>query len=254
MIPKERRDKILALLETYGYMTVEQLAETIYVSVPTIRRDLNVLAKEGMIRRVHGGASHINAEYLEWPFDQRNRVQLVEKRRIGKMAAEMVVDGDHIFIDSGSTCYYMVRYLDASLKITALTNCIPTLQELSRKPNITVECPCGEYISSLVSVTGNESADYIKTRHARIYFASVSGIDAEIGFSDRTNMVTSIKQAMQRSADLTYVLLDNSKVFQKNYYRVFDFCDVDGIITDRELPGDIMKKCMENHVKIILAQ
>lgn len=253
MIPKERRDQILALLETHGYMTVEQLAENIYVSVPTIRRDLNTLANEGMVRRVHGGASHINTEYLEWPFAQRNRVQLDEKRRIGRAAAEMAVDGDHIFIDSGSTCYYMVRYLDPNLKITALTNCIPILQELSRKPKITVECPCGEYIPSHVSVTGNESADFIRTRYARIYFASVSGIDAEIGFSDRTNLVTPIKQAMQQSADLTYVLLDHSKVFQKNYYRVFDFGDVDGIITDRKLPREIEERCTENNVKIILA-
>lgn len=253
MIPKERRDQILALLENHGYMTVEQLAENIYVSVPTIRRDLNALAKEGSVRRVHGGASHINTEYLEWPFDQRNRVHLEEKRRIGKIAAQMVEDGDHIFIDSGSTCYSMVRYLDPGLKITALTNCIPTLQELSKKSKITVECPCGEYISSLVSVTGTESAEYIKTRHARIYFASVSGIDAEVGFSDRTNLVTPIKQAMQKSADKTYLLLDHSKVFQKNYYRVFDFCDVDGIVTDRKLPLQIEEKCIENKVKIILA-
>lgn len=252
MIPKERRNQILSLLENHGYMTVEQLAKNIYVSIPTIRRDLNVLAKEGLIRRVHGGASHINAEYLEWPFNQRNRVQLEEKRKIGKTAAEMVADGDHIFIDSGSTCYSMVRYLDNGLKITALTNCIPTLQELARKPEITAECPCGSYVPSHVSVVGNESADFIRTRHARIYFASVSGVDAEIGFSDRTNMVTPIKQAMQKSADLTYVLLDHSKIFQKNYYRVFDFCDVDGIVTDKKLPKEIEEKCMENHVKIVI--
>lgn len=253
MIPKERRNQILALLEIHGYMTVEQLAENIYVSVPTVRRDLNVLAKEGMIRRVHGGASHINAEYLEWPFEQRNRVHLDEKRRIGKAAAEMVVDGDHIFIDSGSTCYSMAHYLDPGLKITALTNCIPTLQELSRKPNVTVECPCGEYISSLVSIIGNESADYIKTRYARIYFASVSGMDVEIGFSDRTNMVTPIKKAMQKSADYTYLLMDHSKVFQKNYYRVFEFGDIDGIVTDQKLPPEMEEKCREHHVKIVIA-
>lgn len=58
---------------------------------------------------------------------------------------------------------------------------------------------------------------------------------------------------MLKSADLTYLLLDHSKVFQKNYYRVFDFSDVDGIVTDKKLPPDIEEKCMENNVKIIIA-
>ena len=107
MIPQERKQQILVLLSAEGYMTVEDLAERVYVSVPTIRRDLAALAEEGSIRRVHGGASHVSRESYEWPFDLRDRVNLPEKSVIGKLAAKLVKDGDHIFIDSGSTCHFM---------------------------------------------------------------------------------------------------------------------------------------------------
>ena len=89
MIPQERRKQILSLLSSHGYMTVEELAERIYVSVPTIRRDLAALAEEGSVRRVHGGASHVSREAFEWPFDLRDRVNLPEKRVIGSLAAKL---------------------------------------------------------------------------------------------------------------------------------------------------------------------
>ena len=69
----ERKKEILKLLAARGYMTVEELAQHLYISEPTIRRNLHNLAKEGVIKRINGGASYIGRDSYEWPFDMRMR-------------------------------------------------------------------------------------------------------------------------------------------------------------------------------------
>ena len=81
MIPEDRKKQILHLLEKQNYLTVEEIAAKLYVSTPTIRRDLKAMDEEGIIRRTHGGASHISRERREFPFDLRNRTCIEEREK-----------------------------------------------------------------------------------------------------------------------------------------------------------------------------
>ena len=100
---EDRKSEIIKLLSTRGYMTVEELSELLYVSGPTVRRCLQSLAEEGRIKRVHGGASYIGRDSYEWTLDMRSRVNPQEKRVIGKLAAELVGEGNHIFLITNHT-------------------------------------------------------------------------------------------------------------------------------------------------------
>lgn len=251
MVPQDRRKKILALLNERSYMTVEELAQQIYVSVPTIRRDLKSLAEEGIIKRVHGGASHVSRDSFEWPFELRNRVHLREKRIIGKLAASLLNEGDHIFIDSGNSCRFMAEELSPDLRITALSNCVPTLQALSRLPNATIECPCGQYVPSHLSIFGDDAAAFIRTRCANYYFASAVGLDLRAGVNLRTSLDISVKKAMRAQSDKMDLLMDHSKMGEANYYRVFDFSEIDILITDCPLPQELAERCQQEKVQVI---
>lgn len=251
MIPGDRRKQILRLLSDRGYMTVEELAEQIYVSVPTIRRDLKSLAAEGSVKRVHGGASHVSHDSFEWPFDLRDRVHLNEKRIIGKLAAKLVHSGDHIFIDSGSSCHFMVEALEPGIHLTALSNCLPTLQALSRLSHATIECPCGEYVPSHVSIFVAEAAAFIATRHADTYFASSTGLDANSGVNARTLLDMAVKKAMRANADRLVLLMDHSKMGEVNYYHVFDFSEIDVLVTDAPLSEELAEKCQRSGVDVL---
>ncbi|MBR0282591.1 MAG: DeoR/GlpR transcriptional regulator [Oscillibacter sp.] len=251
MIPQERRKQILSLLSSHGYMTVEELAERIYVSVPTIRRDLAALAEEGSVRRVHGGASHVSREAFEWPFDLRDRVNLPEKRVIGSLAAKLAEDGDHIFIDSGSTCHFMVEALKPEIRLTALSNCVPTIQALSAFRNITIECPCGQYEPSHASVFGSEAADFIRTRYARYYFASATGMDLKTGVNVRTLMDMPVKKSMRERAEKMVLLMDHTKMGEANYYTAFAFSEIDILVTDCPLPQEIADRCARENIAVI---
>ena len=251
MIPQDRRKQILSLLRANGYMTVEELAEQMYVSVPTIRRDLSALDREGSVRRVHGGASHVSRESFEWPFDMRQRVYLSEKRTIGRLAAGLVKEGDHIFLDSGSTCRFVIEAFDPAIRLTALSNCVPSIQALANFPNITIECPCGEYVPSHVSIFGSETAAFIHTRYAQLYLASATGLDLKTGANLRTLMDLPVKRAMRERAEKMALLMDHSKFGEANYYHVFDFREIDILVTDRPLPEDIAERCAEAHVEVL---
>lgn len=253
MVPEERKKQILELLEQKNYMTVEEISGKLYVSPPTIRRDLKSMDEEGLIRRTHGGASHISSELKEFPFELRNRSNIEEKRAIGRKAMEFIKNNDHLFIDTGSSCYTMVEALPMNLELTVLTNCIPTLQNLSLKPGITIECPCGQYNSQHRSICGPDASRFIHSRYANYYFASATGISVENGVSLLTSMDLEVKKAMMSKAEKTILLMDHSKINKSYYYKAFDLSDIDILITDRELPSNLEKACRENGVEIILA-
>ena len=248
----ERKEKILRLLAGRGYMTVEELAGQLYVSEPTVRRDLVSLAKEGAVRRIHGGASYIGRDTYEWPFDMRTRVNLTEKRRIAREAARLVGDGDHIFLDGGSTCSFLAETLDPSLRLTLLNNCFPTIRQLSENRHFTVECPCGQYVPSHVGVFGEETEMFIRRRHADYYFASAAGLDVRAGVTVRALVEMSVKRAMRENADCTVLLLDHSKMGVRNYYQVFSLAEIDILITDMPLPEDLLAQCAKEDVEVIV--
>lgn len=251
MVPEDRKKQILELLEDRGYLTVEEIARSLYISPPTVRRDLKAMDEEGIIRRTHGGASHINSERKEFPFDLRNRTCIEEKRLIGRMAAELIKDNDHLFIDTGSSCYAMVEALPADIGLTVLTNCIPTLQALSRRPRLILECPCGRYNPQHRSICGAEASHFIHTRHAHYYIASATGISVQNGVNLLSDMDLEVKRAMMSQADQTVLLMDHSKIGKCYYYKAFDISAVDTLITDRGLPEDLARVCKENGVRVI---
>lgn len=251
MIPQDRRRKILKLLDKNNYMSVEDLAEQLYTSVPTARRDLAQLDKEGVVRRVHGGAYSVKDELIEGPFDIRSHQQMSEKRKIGAIAADLLEDGDHVFLDTGSTCYAMVEMLDPSLRLTVVSNCLPTVQALSKKNDIKVEIPCGSYEPVHASISGDETVRFIETRHAQYYFASGAGLDAGMGVNARVQSDIAVKQAMSRQAEKTVLLMDHTKMQDCYFYKVLDFKDLDMIISDRALPEDIQEQCDRWGVEVL---
>ncbi|MBQ9027500.1 MAG: DeoR/GlpR transcriptional regulator [Lachnospiraceae bacterium] len=249
---EDRKSEIIRLLSTRGYMTVEELAEQLYVSGPTVRRCLQTLAEEGRIKRIHGGASYIGRDSYEWTLDMRSRVNSREKRVIGKLAAELVGEGNHVFLDAGSTCHFLAKELDPSMKMTVLTNSIPTIMELSGHKNCQIESPCGQYYPSHTSFFGEESAAFIRTRHADFYFATSTAIDSRNGVSVRSLVEMSVKQAMRACADCMVLLMDHTKMETTDYYHLFDLSQVDILITDAPLPDSMREACERDDVEVIL--
>lgn len=250
MIPEDRKKAILDLLNEKGYLSVEELAKAVYVSIPTIRRDLSALEKEGSIKRTHGGASP-NHSFSVWPFALRNKVNLDKKRYIGKLAAELVEDGDSIFIDSSTTCLYLVKALEKKRNLNVMTNSIPIAQTLAEYNGINVECPGGRYYANSASFFNSEMDSHILQRSAGYCFMTCSGFDLQHGFTGFSNIDIPTKRAFHQQAKKTVMLMDSSKIGKACYYHVLTLDEIDILVTDRELPEEYRVVCEEKGIEVI---
>ena len=253
MIPESRKNELLAILKQHGYCSVEELAESIYVSLPTMRRHLSELEKDGLIKRLHGGASYLSQETRILPFDLRNKAMIKEKMRIGEAASKLLQNQDHIFIDSSSSCLCLAKAINPAQQLTVMTNSIVIAQALAEKETISVELTGGKYDPLSMSIFGSEAVRHISQRQARICFISCAGVDSEFGFSNLTEVDISVKRAFAKHAVKVVLLLDSTKINQSKFYKVFNFDEVDYLITDKPLDPDLENVLIQHHIEIIVA-
>lgn len=253
MIPKDRRDEILYLLALKKFATVEDLAQSVYVSIPTIRRDLQVMEEDGQIRRTHGGALYVSPESGIPPLALRNQTNMNEKIRIGKAASQLVVDGQSLFIDSSSTSLCFVKNLPKNMKCTVCTNGLAIAQAFDAHPNITMELVGGSYDLHHHCTVGAEACDFVEQRWTDWFFVSANTADIKQGIASFSSIDLSLKKKMQEHAKKTVLLLDSSKFHQQSYYTIFNWNQIDILVTD-QVDDKIQKICKENKTKIILAK
>lgn len=251
MIPTARRQSIIDILNRRGYITVEELAQELYVSLSTIRRDLTILEKEGAVRRSYGGVSYVNSQFSLEPTEFRSRKNREEKRKIARIASTLICEGDTVFLDSGSTCLSLTYELSDISDLLILTNGLINVRSLSRYDNIQIDVPGGIYDTTHACIVGEEAADYIARRQAQVAFVSCSGIDAFHGNSVVYQKDISVKKAYSLHSEKTILLMDSSKFGVKKYYKVYGFDEIDILICDKEPPKDIMDICQEKKVEVI---
>lgn len=130
MLPLERQKKIIELLTIRKVMKIAELTEEMQVSIETIRRDINLLTRQGKIEKIYGGVKLVQSKFGESTIDERMFSQLKEKESIAQKCSEYIDDGDCIYIDSGSTTYQIAKYIKQKKKLTVITSSIPVVNEL----------------------------------------------------------------------------------------------------------------------------
>src|SRR5512147_1732666 len=134
----ERQQRLLRYIEQQQRITVNQVVAHFDVSLATARRDLEVLADQGKVQRVHGGAIAVRQALPEPPVLQRASEQSSEKVRIGQAAADLIHDGETVFLSSGTTVLEVARQLHGKRALTVITNSLLVINELAHDHDITV--------------------------------------------------------------------------------------------------------------------
>lgn len=253
MLSENRRQEILSILQKKGYCSVEYLSSQVYASIPTIRRDLTYLEKEGLIKRIHGGASYFRGAPQMLPFELRKKAMTKEKMKIAEAAARLLYDHDSIFIDSSSTCFCLAQAIDPHIKLRVLTNSFAIAQALSEKNDTVIELTGGHYQSSNLSTYGSETESTISHHYAKYCFITVNSVDPDFGFSNITETDIGVKRAFAKHAEKVVMLVDSSKLNRKNYYKVFDFNEIDILITDKKLDDQLFEVCNNHQIQVIIA-
>ncbi len=254
IIPAQRRNLILERLRQQGVISVHELSDAIGVSLPTIRRDLDWLAKTGAVQRSHGGAALKTAPGTTFEPDHHvaSKIAREEKAAIGRLAADRLRDNQSVIFDSSSTVYEAARQVaEKALKLTAVTNDIRIGELLAASRSIHLLVSGGSLRPGSFTLIGEPGTSFLRNLHVDVALMGIHAIN-QSSCCDTSLEVAYAKRYMVAAAKRVVVLAHASKFGQVAFFNAFD---VDGkfeIITDRPLVPAMQKNLQGRGVKVTI--
>ncbi|MDQ1830573.1 DeoR/GlpR family DNA-binding transcription regulator [Massilia scottii] len=221
MLTTQRKQYLMDLLRRDGQVVAKAVSEELGLSEDTIRRDLRELAREGLLQRVHGGAlPALPASPALADFSARTRMSPDAKAAIGRAAAALILPGQVVFIDGGTTSGHLVRSLGPDLRATVLTHSPSVALALLGHEQVEVIMLGGRLYRHSVVGVGAATLEAIAQVRADLCFLGVSSIDPDAGLSTGDVEEAAVKRAMWRAAARTVVLASPEKLATASPYRI----------------------------------
>ena len=253
MFAQERKSKILDSLNKYGKVKVNDLSKLYEVSEVTIRRDLKELEDAELVTRVHGGAILNDNTKLEPTFTEKIDKFYEEKEAVGKLAATMIIDGDTIILDAGTTTLSIAKYITAK-NITILTNSVDVAFELAKKQNVEVVVTGGTLRWETRALVGTVADNTIKDFRVDKAFIGANGVSIHNGLTTPNIIEANTKREMIKIAKKIIVVCDHTKFSKVSFAKVVDLDSIDLILTDNQLEDEVLEKFEEKDIKILKAK
>lgn len=251
MLAIERRNAILERLQAERRVVVSELSALFEVSEETIRRDLDKLENEGYAIKSYGGAVLNENANLDLPFNIRKNRNVVGKQQIAEIIAEMIRDGEKLFLDASSTAVAVAKAIKSRKDITVITNSLEIAIELLEAPGCKVISTGGEAAGTSLALVGQMTDKAIHSYYVDKAVVSSKGLDLEVGFTDSDERHANNKKSMLDSAKVKILAVDSSKFDRVAFAKIGDFRDITTIVTDKE-PEDIwLQKFAEYNVECI---
>lgn len=231
MYDVERQKRILDILAKNKSISVSRLSALLYVSQPTVRRDLAALEREGFIARTHGGAVLRDTSEKEIPLVFRAEQNDHSKRVIAARAAKHVKDGSVIFLDASSTVFYLAPELEKFSDLVVITNSPKTSMRLAEH-GIRNYCTGGLMLVHSVAYVGSEAERFVSGINADLFFFSSRGYTQGGMITDSSAEEASLRRAMLKNAAKSIYLADSTKRDQKYMYNICSTQEVDSVIDE----------------------
>ncbi len=238
LLKEARYQEIVKLLNKEKSMSVEQIGRALYISLPTVRRDLNEMHKLGLAVRTHGGALAADDNSLGIPVDFRNSILSKEKQRLAQHAASLVKNGDVLFIDASTTVLHIVDHLKKYENIRVITNGIQAAL-LLRKYNIKTYCTGGILIEHSLAFGGRYAEELVAHFNIDIFFFSSYGINDKSWIVDYSELETDIRKDVLKHSDRSVFICDQSKFLRDSVFNLVPLRDINTIITNAPFPDTI---------------
>ncbi|MGG6309347.1 DeoR/GlpR family DNA-binding transcription regulator [Paenibacillus macerans] len=256
---EERKRVIMEHLKQQGQVKVPELSHLFTVSEETVRRDLVLLEKDGLAKRVYGGAVLTKLTSYEPPYLQRQMVKAEEKERIGRAAAELIESGDTIAIDIGTTTLEMAKAIAGRERLTILTNSLAVAYHLMESLNSgrfsgKIFVVGGELNPEQQSMSGTIGESVMSQFRVDKAFISVGGISVERGISDYDINETGMSRRMIEAAYRTIVLADESKLDKEAFVEITPLAKIHAIVSDAAPPKEWLPTLRNHHIQWIEAK
>ena len=247
-----RQQKTLELVRERGYISIEELAQYFDVTPQTIRRDINQVADEGLLRRYHGGAAH-DSSVENTEYTMRVGYMLEEKLRIAEAVAAAVPDHASLFINIGTTTESIAHALLNHTGLKIITNNLNVAKILSTKEDFEVLIASGR-VRPDGGVIGQATADFFKQFKADYALIGISGIDEDGTLLDFDFQEVCVSQEILSSARQVFLAADSSKFGRNAMIRLGSLKQVDSIFTDQQPNEQYLKTIHDLGVNLVVAQ
>lgn len=252
MLPQERYERILTLFTTTTIVKVEDLMKTFDVSIETARRDLSFLEKEGLIKKIYGGATLINKAITEPVSNDRLASHLLEKEAIGRKCSEFINDGDSILIEIGTTTLQVAKAIRHKKNLTVITNSIYVINELIGT-DINLYVIGGKVRHEEKAISGAVSMFELDNFHITKAIVGAGAVTPESGISDYNIEESLIRKKIIERSKQIFLVADNSKFGFDSLVHVCPISAVDLVITGRGLDSKIVKAFEDSHTTLVFA-
>jgi DeoR family transcriptional regulator, fructose operon transcriptional repressor len=254
LFEEERKQKIADYVQEHERASVGELAQYFQVSESTVRRDLKDLEEAKQLRRTHGGAVAVQNDNTEPPFNEKEDRLRNQKEWIAKAAASIVEEGDTLFLDAGSTTYYLAKELRAFKKLTVVTNSIMAAQELAGSPHIDLLLTGGSLRYETLAMVGPVAEKTMDMVRVDKVFLAINGLDSENGLTTPSMVEAEMKRRMIRAGKQIILLADHSKYGKVSFARVAALKEIDILITDADIPALGAAALEEAGIQLMIAQ
>lgn len=253
MIAAQRRNKILEYLRADGAVSISSLAGRLETSAVTIRRDLVYLDSVGMLTRTHGGAIE-GPPTWESSYAEKIEQAVDEKHAIGRLAANLVNDGDVIIVGPGTTTEAFAESLMARSGLTVITNSLPVAELFLNATQNEVIMTGGTLRASIRAFVGEATNRTLRGIHADTTFLSGNGLVADFGMSTPNMTVADSDRAMAAAGHTVVALADHTKFGVRTAIQTVASDQITHLVTDAATPADQLRPFVEQGVALHVAQ
>ncbi len=248
-----RQERILELVRRHGFVAIEALAQQFDVTPQTIRRDINTLCDQALLRRYHGGAG-LPSSVENLAYSTRQVLCLEEKRQIARLLASHIPDRASLFINIGTTTEEVAKALLDHTRLRIITNNLNVASIMSSNPDFEVIIAGGVVRSRDRGIVGEATIDLIRQFRVDFAIIGISGIENDGALVDFDYREVRVAQAIIENARLVYLVADHTKFGRTAMVRLGDLSQLDALFTDRPPPSPLSELLDELGTELFIAR
>lgn len=253
MYGAERRQLLAQRARRDGRIDVMAASAEFEVAPETIRRDLGALERQGVLRRVYGGAIPVERLDFEPEVSQRDQTNAAEKERIARSALESLPARGTVLFDAGTTTGRLAAMLPAEAELTIVTNCLPIASHLASRPRCTVHMLGGRVRATTLATVDSWALDVLAGLTIDVGFFGTNGFSAARGCTTPDSAEAAVKTAMLRACRRRVLLADHSKYGDDQFQRFAALDEIDVVMTGEELDEAAVAELKAAEVETVIA-
>ena len=247
-----RQKQLVDILERERIINTAAMAERFGVSIETIRRDLDQLEKQGVLRKTYGGAEiRTTPLNIPAPLEQKRESYHDIKTALAARVAQFVSDGDTVALDAGSTVLEVCKFLKDRQGLIVICGDIHTAAELLGSGNRVYMM--GGFLTDDGTSSSTFAKEFFETiTSIDVFISSADGANPDDGLSTDEVGINELKKRYIRKAKTCVALIDHSKFSRKAFYKTCDYSDVDYLVTDSDAPADLVERIRKQGTQVEL--